>query len=130
MDEDFNSLVMECNNCHLKFRATELKIDPLKNALVCSNCLAFPGSKVMIIKDDSIRKKRPEVKTEIIPERKPITQAKPLLQNKTEQKKDMDEIPEGYKAFKCSHCNYKFTRKNNWQGNCPYCAKNTAKPLK
>ncbi len=138
MDEDFNRLVMQCNNCNLKFNANELKIDPKRNALVCSNCLAFPGSKVMIIKDNnaSTSKRKPEPKPQFAPKPTiPLTQkstlaSKPAVKNTTDHHKEIENIPAGSKKFKCTHCNYTFFRKEAWQGNCPYCSRNTVKSAK
>jgi len=138
MDEDFNRLVMQCNNCNLKFSASELKIDPKRNALVCSNCLAFPGSKVMIIKDNSASiKKKAESKPQFTPQQTIKLSQKTTfapksnsIKNTAEQHKEIEHIPAGYKKFKCTHCNYAFFRKEAWQGNCPYCSRNTAKSVK
>ena len=138
MDEDFNRLVIQCNNCNLKFNANELKIDPAKNALVCSNCLAFPGSKVMIIKDNAVAPKRkPEPKPQFTPQptqkfaQKTTTlNSKPLVKNTTGGSKEIENIPTGYKKFKCTHCNYAFFRKETWQGTCPYCSRSTVKSAK
>jgi Zn finger protein HypA/HybF involved in hydrogenase expression len=139
MDEDFNHLVMQCNNCNLKFNANELKIDPTKNALVCSNCLAFPGSKVMIIKDSPASpKKKTESRISSVvtpsqslrPQQKMNLTSKTSVKNTVDQHKDIENIPAGYKKFKCQHCNYAFFRKEAWQGTCPYCSRNTVKSAK
>src|SRR3989338_3850647 len=100
MDEDFNRLVMQCNNCNLKFSASELKIDPKRNALVCSNCLAFPGSKVMIIKDNSASvKKKAESKPQFAPQQTIKLAQKTTLapknnsiKNTAEQHKEIENI--------------------------------------
>ncbi len=138
MDEDFNRLVMQCNNCNLEFNASELKIDPKKNALVCSNCLAFPGSKVMIIKDNpATPKRRPESKPQFtsqptvkLAQKTTLAPKSSSVKNTSEQHKEIENIPSGYKKFKCTHCHYAFFRKEAWQGNCPYCSRNTAKSVK
>ncbi|MBI2662132.1 hypothetical protein HYX11_01595 [Candidatus Woesearchaeota archaeon] len=131
MDEDFNALVMECNNCHLKFRANELKMDKMKNMLVCSNCLAFPGSKVIIIKDEAAPRAK---KVQIVPERK-VQQAVQKQPVKNEMAAPPSAsgrlgVPPGYQAFACTVCRYEFTRKAGWRGSCPYCSKNTVRSLK
>lgn len=131
MDEDFNTLVMECNNCHLRFRASELKMDPMKNVLVCTNCLAFPGSKVIIIKDENSDRKK---KVQIVPERKmqQVVQKQPVKNTMVAPPPASGRpgVPPGYSAFACNICKYEFTRKDSWQGTCPYCSKNTVRKLK
>src|SRR3989338_8016206 len=49
MEESFDKMVMECNNCHLTFHVYELKIDPVNDYLICINCFSYPGSKIRAI---------------------------------------------------------------------------------
>ena len=60
MDEDFNQLVMECNNCHLQFYAAELKTNAATNTLMCRNCLQAPGSRINVLKDRPLAQKKKE----------------------------------------------------------------------
>ncbi len=118
MDESFSDLIMDCNNCRLRFYATELKLDPASNTLVCVNCFTFPQSKIKILKDKPI-------------ERKAVPAFdKPVMPKIVPRKEDrLTEIPKGYTSYKCNTCQYTFQRKSAWQGNCPYCAKNNIKVL-
>lgn len=58
MEESFDKIVMECNNCHLTFHAHELKVDPINDFLVCVNCFSNPGSKIMALDRRSYLKKK------------------------------------------------------------------------
>ncbi len=118
MDESFSDLIMDCNNCHLRFYATELKLDSMSNMLMCVNCLSFPQSRIKILKDKPLERKAAPVL-----ERSSMPKIVPRKEDR------MTEVPRGYTQFKCNTCQYNFQRKTGWQGNCPYCAKNTLKVL-
>ena len=138
MDEDFNELMMDCTNCHLKFVATELKLDQTGDSLVCSNCFVMPGSKLEILNQPKKRAvskvfesrfpERPEPRLTPKP-------SQPLAPQPTRTLRLGDaahlSVPVGHKGYKCEHCRYEFSRKLSWKGNCPYCSKvGTLKTLK
>lgn len=61
MGNEFNKLEMECSKCHLKFFASQLKLDPKTDLMVCTNCSKTLGlGKTMIIKDRPPRIELPE----------------------------------------------------------------------
>ena len=62
MDQNFEDVIIECNNCHLKFYVATLRPEPQSNLLMCVNCLSLPGSKINILKDRPLKKsKRPSL---------------------------------------------------------------------
>ena len=116
MDEDYNELEMQCNNCQLKFYATDLQMHPERNELVCSNCITL-GGRVVVLKDKPLeRRKKPLEPETIIPSGPPSS--------------IFPGLPAGYAAFKCDACRYVFNRKTNFGGVCPYCSKKTVRMLK
>ncbi len=130
MDENFNSLKMECTNCHLNFVATELKLDQSGDSLVCSNCFTMPGSRLEILSQPK-KKAAPRVLNSPFPDRQPGSGIipKPAIPS-TQPPRTLRfgeagtlKVPSGHKAYKCNHCRYEFTRKADWKGNCPYCSK-------
>lgn len=114
MDEDFESLALECNNCHLQFFASELRTDPMTNSLMCVNCLGQPNSKINVIKDRPLQQKKPA-----FVELKNIKQAMPGYKGQP----DVD----GLITYRCDNCRYTLKRKSNYNGNCPYCNHSTLK---
>lgn len=120
MDEDFDSLVMECTACHLKFYAPDLKVSPSTNELVCLNCLSFPGSKVTILKDKLAEKKK-------------ASPAKsPPLPPKIEPSKEASIVlPVGHALYLCGDCQYSFIRNEaRYNKVCPYCGRQKVKTIK
>ena len=121
MDENFSDLIMDCNNCHLKFYATELKLEPQSNMLMCVNCLSFPNSRMKVLKDKPLAERKVSV---------PAPTSTASLQKIVPRQEDrMTEVASGYTAYKCNVCSYSFQRKTGWQGNCPYCAKGNIKVI-
>src|SRR3989344_6088075 len=114
MDQDFEDVVMECNNCHLEFYASALQTDVQTNLLMCVNCLSLPGSKINILKDRPLKKKELQTKGPSLPR-----MSAPI---KTEQTAKA-AIPAGFSHFRCTSCRYEFSRKNGFSGPCPYCSK-------
>ncbi len=112
MDEDFNHLVMECNNCGLQFYASQLRTNPMTNSLMCVNCLQAPGSKLNVIKDRPLAKKPHTI---------------PIIKQALPTQKKGPQAPEGYAFFECTHCSYVFKRKDDFNGICPYCSKQTVR---
>src|SRR3989339_1965975 len=108
MDEDFNQLVMECNNCHLQFYAAELKTNAATNTLMCRNCLQAPGSRINVLKDRPLAQKKKEPTI--------IRQAIPVVKKES-------PVEEGYAIFECNSCSYVFKRIREFNGSCPYCNK-------
>ena len=117
MDEDYNELEMQCNNCLLKFYATDLQMHPERNELVCSNCITM-GGRVTILKDKPLE-----------PRRKPFDQ-ETIIPLPSRPSSPFPGLPEGYAAFKCDACRYVFNRRTNFGGVCPYCSKKTVRMLK
>lgn len=120
MDESFSDLIMDCNNCRLKFYATELKLEPGTNTLMCVNCLSFPNSRIKILKDKPVERK---VSMPALASASSLPKIVPRKEDR------MTEVAAGYTSYKCNTCSYSFQRKSNWQGNCPYCAKSSIKVL-
>jgi len=112
MDQDFDEVVMKCNNCQLEFYAAELHTHPESNLLMCVNCLSLPGSRINILKDRPLKKK--EVKEPSI--------LGMTVSNKKEQVSKVAITP-GYTHYHCTNCRYEFQRKNGFSGPCPYCCK-------
>lgn len=111
MDEEFENVVMECNNCHLEFSAAELQTDPTTNLMMCVNCLRAPGSKINILKDRPVKKK--EVIRAAIPKMDvPAMKEQPIAQ-----------IAPGFAHYRCTSCRYEFQRKTGYSNPCPYCSK-------
>ncbi len=110
MDEKFEDLVMECNNCHLQFYAANLWPHPETNLLTCINCFRLPGSKIQVIKDRPLKK--------AVVRQDPIAVA------------IKESAKESLVAFECTHCRYQFNRRKGWVGNCPYCNQNSVKMQK
>lgn len=106
MDQDFDDLVMECNNCHLGFSAATLHTDSQTNLLMCVNCLSLPGSKINVLKDRPVKKNKVEVKEAPIPTKR-------------------EEASSDFSLYRCASCRYEFRRKGGFSGSCPYCAKNS-----
>ncbi len=120
MDEDFEQLVMECQNCHLKFYAKELRVDPQSNVLKCTNCLSFPEGKVHIIREKPLPQKKAR-----------IERPKPAISQVLPKKKDeFPNLPPGYTAYRCIGCHYTFKRKGEFKSNCPYCSRREFEVLK
>ncbi|MBI2668597.1 hypothetical protein HYX14_02015 [Candidatus Woesearchaeota archaeon] len=120
MDEEFDQVVIECQSCHLKFYATELKVDSQTNVLKCINCHSFPGAKINILRERPLPKKQ----TPVYEEPQPVSQVLP-------PKRDpFPDLPLGFTAYQCVHCRYLFKRKSNFNGTCPYCSKGNLKVLK
>ena len=117
MDEDFDQLEMECNNCHLKFYAGDLQVHPEKNELICSNCISFGGGKVTVLKDKPLPKRKIPPPEASLPSAAPVSRSYPGL-------------PPGYAPFKCDACRYVFSRKTDFNGVCPYCSKKSVRMLK
>ncbi len=109
MDQNFEDVVMECNNCHLEFYASTLRTDEVSNLLMCVNCLSLPGSKINILKDRPVQKNRVKVKEAPLP-------------LKSEQTQNA-RVPSDYNSYRCGSCQYEFRRKNGFAGPCPYCSK-------
>ena len=111
MDEDFNHLVMECNNCHLQFYASELRTDAASDSLMCVNCLTSPGSKLQVIKDRALKPKKVSAPVLQVPQAAAVRQ----------------QVDDGYTAYECTACSYAFRRKTGFTGLCPYCNKKTVR---
>ena len=109
MDQNFEDVVMECNNCHLEFYASTLRTDETSNLLMCVNCLSLPGSKINILHDRPVQKNRVKVKEAPLP-----------FKSEPAQKAT---VPSDYSSYRCGSCQYEFRRKNGFAGNCPYCSK-------
>jgi late competence protein required for DNA uptake (superfamily II DNA/RNA helicase) len=56
MDQEYDQVEMECNHCHLKFFASQMKLDLKDDLLYCPFCINSKRSKVTIIKDRPLRK--------------------------------------------------------------------------
>ena len=112
MDQNFEDVVMECNNCHLEFSAAELQTDVTTNLLMCVNCLRAPGSRINILKDRPVKKQ--EIRETAIP--------KMNLPLKKEQTQKV-AIPAGFAHYRCTSCRYEFQRKTGFSNPCPYCSK-------
>lgn len=126
MDADFKRLELECTNCHLKFYAHQLKVDPESNLLVCANCYRYPRSQITVLKDVPLKKKE---KIPAFPSAPPKPEPPKALPKKEAELNI--ELPPGYVLFKCQRCDYLFRRKAGWKDNCPYCNKEgTLKVLK
>ena len=123
MDENFSNLVMECRNCHLQFYASELKVEAGSNLLICVNCYTLPGSEVRVIKDRPVYKRPSMVQDKAV-------FSQQSLEKKPIQKEASLNLPEGYTLFACRRCNYSFTRKNDYNRECPYCSRQNLSVLK
>ena len=111
MDQEFNDVVMECNNCHLEFSAAALQADPTTNLMICVNCLRQPGSKINILKDRPVK-----------PQRTIVTEtAMPAMMAKKQAPKV--SLQAGFAHYRCTSCRYEFQRKAGFSNPCPYCAK-------
>lgn len=109
MDQNFEDVVMECNNCHLEFYASTLRTDEVSNLLMCVNCLSLPGSKLNILKDRPVQRNRVKFKEALLPVKSEQTQK--------------DGVQPDYNSYRCGSCRYEFRRKNGFIGPCPYCSK-------
>ncbi len=107
MDQKFEDVVMECNNCHLEFYASTLQTDIQTNLLMCVNCLSLPGSKINILKDRPVQKNRVKVKESVSPK---IEKTKVVVASE-------------FSPYRCGSCRYEFQRKKGFSGLCPYCSK-------
>ncbi len=123
MDEDFSQLAMECSNCHLSFYATELRVDLATDLLKCTNCRAFPGGKVQLIRKEPPLQKKSTNAYLMVGEQKTTTVA-------SASKDKFPNLAPGYTMFECSYCRYTFKRKSGYAANCPYCSKNSYKVLR
>ncbi|MEK6900829.1 MAG: hypothetical protein AABX37_00635 [Nanoarchaeota archaeon] len=118
MDEDFDQLEMECNNCHLRFFAPDLKLHPLRHELMCRNCLQFDGSKVNILRD------RPLLK-------RPKNDEPLVIQAPQESAQSSFGLSSGYQVYLCESCQYVFKRHiDKFNGVCPYCSKKNVRMMK
>ena len=120
MDQKFEDVVIECNNCHLEFYATTLRTDPASNMLMCVNCLSLPGSKINVLRDRPLKKK-------IVLKEAPIPKVGSLP--KKEQASKI-ELPTGYSHYRCGSCRYEFSRKNGFSNPCPYCSKKSVSTVR
>lgn len=121
MDQDFNNLVMKCNNCHLEFYAATLRPEPTSNLMMCVNCLSIPGSKINILKDRPVQKNRIPVREPSLPK-----MSKPAPKEQASKA----QIPAGHSLYHCSSCRYEFSRKTGFASSCPYCSKKTVSMLR
>ncbi len=108
MDQKFEDVVMECNNCHLEFYASTLQTDIQTNLLMCVNCLSLPGSKINILKDRPVQKNRVKVKEA------PVSLKK---------EQSVSTVASDFSPYRCGSCRYEFQRKKGFSGLCPYCSK-------
>jgi predicted Zn finger-like uncharacterized protein len=46
MDQKFEEIETACPNCKMKFKISNMKLDPDSNRMICVNCFNFPGAKV------------------------------------------------------------------------------------
>ncbi|MBM3199665.1 hypothetical protein FJZ53_01920 [Candidatus Woesearchaeota archaeon] len=65
--KEFNKVVMECSKCKLKFYASQLKLDPQTNMMVCTNCYNFTAKNP---------KKSGNIKMTVIKDRHPVRHSK------------------------------------------------------
>ena len=120
MDPQFKELVMECNNCHLQFYASQLSVDSVSNLMMCVNCLNIPVSSINILKDRPLKSSEQPVELPL-PRLQVVSKKAPLRKM---------EVPPGYSLFHCEKCRYEFRRKSNFFGTCPYCSKGTLRLLR
>ena len=106
MDQQFKEIVMECNNCHLEFYASQLRVDSQSNLMMCVNCLQIPGSTINILKD------RP-LKTKPEPAEKPLPRLQVISKKQPVRKVN---VPAGHSLFHCEKCRYEFSRKSSFSG--------------
>jgi DNA-directed RNA polymerase subunit RPC12/RpoP len=138
-EESFNSLILACTNCGLKFHAPDLKLSPITNEMVCRNCYNFPGSKLNILKD-----KTPETKKNLYTNQHQaqdittkdgyLTLPSSVVQRKDSsdlQEKNMVKNAPGQTTYLCEDCRYTFARNTGkFNGSCPYCSRRRIKVLK
>ena len=134
MDADFEQLVLECNNCRLKFYANELRVEPMSGLLTCKNCMAFPGSKMTIINEKPLLKKVPPQQFELQLQKAVEKESFPVHKRKESLAPagmQSTIVPSGYTAYVCDSCRYNFQRRNDtFSGYCPYCGKKNCKVLR
>ncbi|MCX6711788.1 MAG: hypothetical protein NT139_01985 [Candidatus Woesearchaeota archaeon] len=56
MDQEYNEVEMECNHCHLKYFASQMRLDSKDDLMYCIHCINSKRGKVTIIKDRPLRK--------------------------------------------------------------------------
>ncbi len=56
MDQEYNDVEMECNHCHLKFFASQMRLDPKDDLMYCHMCIDSKRSKVTVFRDRPLRK--------------------------------------------------------------------------
>lgn len=136
-DVPFNKLMMECNNCHLHFRVGTLKVDSQQDFLVCNNCLVFPGSRINIIRDPSVKKSekkkvsnQPGIGRQLpAPKPAPAPRAVSPSVPASKMRFKTSKLEGEFENFRCVKCRYIFSRKAGWNDICPYCADSRVQKL-